>query len=107
MPTTDDAHAHFWTLAEPWLTKPDVAKATMMGFPCLRRNGVFFVSIEHKGDGLIIKLPKTRVIEALINEEGEPFAPNGRVFKEWLRVPYALHPTWPNLMAEAYDFAQK
>ena len=99
------AHARFWELAESWLAREGVQKATMMGFPCLRLNGAFFASIEHKGDGLVVKLPRERVAERVAIGDGEPFAPNGRVFKEWLRVPYANEALWDEVIAEAWAFA--
>lgn len=100
-----DAHALFWRLAESWLARDGVEKATMMGFPCLRYNGAFFASIEHKGDGLVVKLPRERVSECVSVGDGEPFAPAKRVFKEWLRVPYANRALWNDLIGEAYAFA--
>ena len=99
------AHAEFWQLAESWLARDGVEKATMMGFPCLRYNGAFFASIEHKGDGLVIKLPRGRVAECVEIGDGEPFAPAGKVFREWLRVPFAQRELWSDLITEAYAFA--
>ena len=57
----DDAHAHFWSLSEPLLAEDGIARGTMMGLPCLRVDGQFFASVEHKGTRLIVKLPKARV----------------------------------------------
>jgi len=103
--TVTEAHAHFWTLAEGWLERDGVAKATMMGFPCLRYDGTFFAAVQHKGTGLIVKLPRERVAEAITADEGEPFAPAGKVFKEWMRVPYAQRGRWNDWLGEAFVFA--
>lgn len=100
----ETAHARFWDLAEPLLAEADITEGTIMGFPCLRVGGQYFASVEHKGDRLVIKLPRARV-QALVAEGlGEPFAPAGRVFKEWMAVPHALAETWPARMAEARAF---
>ena len=103
-PDSAAAHAHFWELAEPWLARDGVERSTMMGFPCLRVQGAYFASIENKGEGLVVKLPKLRVIEAVASGEGQPFAPAGRTFREWLRVPYAQASTWPARLEEAFAF---
>jgi len=100
----ETAHAHFWSLAEPLLARPEITESTMMGFPCLRADGQFFASVEHKGDRLVIKLPKDRVKALVAEGQGEAFAPAGRVFKEWMAVPYALAETWPTRMDEARAF---
>ena len=106
MPTPDveTAHAHFWALAEALLAAPAISEGTMMGFPCLRIEGQFFASVEHKGSRLVVKLPRTRVSELVEQGLGEPFAPAGRTFKEWIAIPYALAETWSTRMDEARAF---
>ena len=102
---TTPGHDQFWAHAEPLLTRADVARSTMMGFPCLRRSGKYFASIHRTGEAMIVKLPAARVQDAIAAGEGEAFAPNGRVFKEWLAIPTAQADTWPALLEEAYAFA--
>jgi len=94
----------FWTLADPLLQQKDVDKGTMMGFPCLRINGDFFASAEHKTGSLIAKLPATRVQELIQQGIGIPFAPAGRVFKEWVLVEEEDEKIWTNLLNEAKEF---
>ena len=36
--------------------------------------------------------------------EGESFAPNGRVFREWLQIPVADAAHWDDYLREAYNF---
>jgi TfoX/Sxy family transcriptional regulator of competence genes len=77
----------------------------MMGHPCVRRAGRFFASFDPKVDCLVVKIPAERV-EALIDAgTGEPFAPNGKVFREWVSVPTPDPSGWARLLAEALDFA--
>lgn len=103
MAQTDEA-AFFWNVATPFLTDETISKSTMMGFPCLRVNGDFFASADHKSGDLIVKLPAKRV-DALIDEgRGESFAPNGRRFKEWIRVVDRDADRWEALIAEAKLF---
>lgn len=98
------AHDHFWQLAEPLLAEPTITEGTIMGFPCLRISGDFFASVEHKGTRLVVKLPKERVKALIAEGLGEPFAPGGRVFKEWMAVPFTLAETWPTRLQEARAF---
>jgi len=106
MDPVEAAHAHFWSVAEPFLARDAVTKGTMMGFPCLRHDGAFFASIEHKGTRMVVKLPRERVAEAVVTGEGESFAPAGRVFKEWLAVPHDRADRWTGLLHEAFAFVR-
>jgi hypothetical protein len=82
-------------------------RATMMGYPCVRLAGKFVASYDDKAGCLAVKLPRDRVAELVENGNGEPFAPAGKVFREWVSIP-ALHRTlWHTLLAEAVDFARK
>ena len=75
-----------------------------MGFPCLRVEGEFFATCDHRTGDLIVKLSADRV-QALIGEgTGDPFAPAGRVFKEWVLVRERNEPQWQSLMKEAKEY---
>ena len=92
-------------LTDDLLYDPAVGRSTMMGHPCVRRAGRFFASFDPRADCLVVKLPAERV-EALIDgSRGEPFAPNGKVFREWVSVPTPDPSGWARLLAEALDFA--
>ncbi len=54
--------------------------------------------------GLVVKLPKARVTDLIDDGVGEPFAPAGRVFSEWLSVPTVNRPIWLSLLREGIDF---
>jgi hypothetical protein len=94
----------FERLAEALLRRPDVSRGTMMGFPCLRASGGFFACVHHEGDSLIVKLPARRVADEVDIGQGEPFAPAGRVFREWLLIPLEHSRRWKGLLEEAYAF---
>lgn len=96
----------FWTLADMWLTIGEAEKGTMMGFPCLRWDGKFFACLHRQTDDLIIKLPKERVTELLTAGKAEPFAPNGRIFKEWALISELDEAKWKNYLEEARQFAE-
>ena len=85
-----EGHALFEVIAEKLVLRPGVARSTMMGFPCLRVDGDYFVSVHRDGGSLIVKLSREQVAEAVSAGDGEPFAPAGRVFREWLAIPVAL-----------------
>ena len=95
----------FASLTAEFLERAGTSQSSMMGFPCLRRDGAFFASLEPKTESLILKLPAERVIQLLASEVGHPFAPNGRRFREWITLAEADQSTWPPLVEEAWHFA--
>lgn len=96
--------AFFWDVATPFLADEAVSKGTMMGFPCLRVNGDFFASADYRSGDLIVKLPADRVLALIDEGDGEPFSPNGRRFREWVRVVERDAGRWETLIAEAETF---
>jgi hypothetical protein len=94
----------FSRLSRSLCRKPEVAVGTMMGFPCLRADGKFFASLNREASQLIVKLPAGRVTDAVKTREGLAFAPNGRVFREWLAVPVERANDWPSYLTEAHAF---
>ena len=106
MTTTNDETGFFWDLAQQFLARDDVDEGTLMNFPCLRVGGEFFATCDHRSGDLIVKLSAERVHELIDRGVGEPFAPTGRVFKEWTLVRERDAETWTDLMTDAYDFAR-
>ena len=104
-PTTGEAL--FEGHATRWQKHADVALGTMMGLPCLRVEGQFFASLDRRTGGLLVKLPATRVESEIAKERGEAFAPNGRVFREWLRVPLVRFRGWASYLREAHRFVSE
>jgi hypothetical protein len=94
----------FESLADQASLEPDVTRGTMMGFPCLRVKGAFFASLDAKSGSLVLKLPRARVDELTGEGRGLPFAPNGRVFKEWVLLPDST--VWQGLLSEAKEFVR-
>ena len=82
-----DGEELFWRLAELLLADPMVTRSTMMGFPCLRVNGKFFACVERSTGNLVVKLAADQVKELVGSGAGIAFAPNGRVFREWVAFP--------------------
>jgi hypothetical protein len=93
----------FWSLAGPLLARPGVTRSTMMGFPCLRLDGDFFASCERTTGELVVKLDEARAGELVDAGRAQPFAPNGRVFREWVLVPRARRRSWAALLDEAFE----
>lgn len=102
MMTGDDL---FWDLAEPMFVDQRVSRSTMMGTPCLRCEGRFLAMVDHRTEALLVKLPEQRVCELIDAGHGEPFAPAGRTFREWVAVPVADRRRWSALLEEAKAFA--
>ena len=100
----EEKDALFWDLAQPMLLSGLADKGTMMGFPCLRTQGKFFASLEKDAKDLIVKLPAPRVSELIAAGEAQPFAPNGRVFKEWALIDQADEQKWASYLKEAQTF---
>ncbi|TMC08205.1 MAG: hypothetical protein E6J41_14280 [Chloroflexi bacterium] len=99
-----EREALFWRLAERLLADPAVTRSTMMGLPCLRAGGSFFASLERATGNLIVKLPRARVQELVGTGAGVAFAPNRRVFREWVAMPAPDPEAWSGLLAEARAF---
>ena len=95
----------FWLLAEPLLERAGVTRSTMMGFPCLRLDGDFFASCDHRSGELVVKLDEERACALIDAGKAEPFAPNGRRFREWVTVTHRRHGSWQALLEEALELA--
>lgn len=97
----------FWGLAAPLLARPDTAEGKIMSSRCLRVNGDFCAMVARSGD-LVVKLPAARVSELIDEGTGQPFAPAGKVFKEWLAVPpgeaEGWELGWQALLNESHAF---
>ncbi len=91
----------FWNLVEPMYTDPAVHRSTMMGLPCVRLDDRFFASLDRHSGALLVKLPQQRVGQLIAAGHGEPFAPAGRVFREWVAIPTPDRRRWQALLAEA------
>jgi hypothetical protein len=100
-----DADALFWELAaELQAEDPRIVEGTIMNGRCLRVGEEFLALADFKGSGMVVKLPRTRVEDLVAAGLGKPFAPAGRVFKEWVSIP-DLEPTlWRALLREGVDF---
>ena len=100
--TPDDSL--FWELAEPLLATGQAQEGTMMGFKCLRTDGAFFATLEHRSGDLVVKTAASRVDELIASGTGLPFAPAGRRFKEWVQIPERDAELWETLLGEARGF---
>ena len=67
----------------------------------------FLASYDDKDGCLVVKLPRQRVSELVENGDGDPFAPAGKVFREWVSIPTIDRTLWHTLLAEAVDFARQ
>ena len=97
----------FWSVADTFLDRDDVAEGTLMGFPCLRVDGDFSATCEHRTGELIVKLSEERVSELIAGGEGVAFSPAGRVFREWVLVSDPDESRWSALLQEAYVFVKQ
>jgi hypothetical protein len=102
----EEPDAFFWQAAERALGADGVERGTMMGFPCLRAGGAFFASCDHGSGDLIVKLPEARVQELIGSGLGKPFAPAGRVFRQWVLVAHRDTVRWRALVTEAQSFVE-
>lgn len=102
----DKKNSLFWKLAEPMLVSGMAEQSTMMGFPCLRTDGKFFASLEKNTNNLIVKLPASRVNELIEKDQAQPFAPNGRIFREWALIEHLDQNQWAVFFQEAQDFVK-
>lgn len=101
------ARALYEALTEDLLYDPAIGRATMMGYPCVRFAGRFLASYDDKLEGLVVKLPRNRVAELISEGSSAPFAPAGKVFREWVSILTVDRSLWQRQLAEAVDFARK
>ena len=95
----------FWALASPLLRQPGVTRSTMMGFACLRLDGGFFATCDHRTGDLVVKLNEQRVSALVDSGVAESFAPNGRRFREWASIPVSRRRRWGRLLDEALELS--
>lgn len=98
-----DPETRFWLLARPLLEQAGVTRSTMMGFACLRLDGDFFASIDHRTGALVVKLDEPTVDRLLDAGEAEAFAPSGKRFREWAAVPVDAHDRWEQHLHDALE----
>ncbi len=95
----------FWELAaELQAEDARVIEGTIMSSRCLRVGKEFLALLDHKGAGLVVKLPKSRVDQLVEKGQGQPFAPAGRVFREWVSIARADRRRWRALLREGVAF---
>jgi hypothetical protein len=94
----------FWSAAASLIERGEAEPGTIMGGECLRAGGEFVAMPHHTGEGMVVKLPAARVAELIEQDTGEPFAPAGRVFREWVLVRHHDGELWRALLSEAHAF---
>jgi hypothetical protein len=103
MSTTDETL--FWELIDELRANdPRVEEGTIMGGRCARVCGEFLALVDFKGSCLVVKLPRERVDALIANGAGEPFAPAGKVFGEWISIPHRDRRRWRALLREGISF---
>jgi hypothetical protein len=103
----DDARDLYDALTDDLLYDPAIGRATMMGHPCVRLAGRFLASYDDTAGELVVKLPRERVAQLVEQGYGDPFAPAGKVFREWVSIPTVDRALWQMLLAEAVAFARQ
>ncbi|WP_433158231.1 hypothetical protein [Kribbella sp. CA-247076] len=106
-PNDGDARELYDELTDDLLYDPAIGRATMMGYPCVRLAGRFLASYDDKAGCLVVKLPRERVTALVEAGTGEPFAPAGKVFREWVAITTVDRELWTAVLAESVDFARK
>ena len=98
----------FWDLIEELRAEnPAVEEGTIMGARCVRVRGEFLALVDFKNSGLVVKLPRSRVDELIEQGVGQPFAPAGKVFREWVAIPTTDARRWLKLLREGVAFVSK
>lgn len=98
----------FWRLIDHLQDEyADLTEGTIMGGPCVRVAGEFLGLVDYKGSGLVVKLPRARVEQLVATGIGRPFAPAGKVFREWISVPVPDKDEWEGLLREGIKFVTK
>jgi hypothetical protein len=67
--------------------------------------GRFFASLDRRTHAWLVKLPAERVTALIAAGHAQPFAPAGRVFREWAALLRPDRRRWRTLVDEAKRFA--
>ncbi len=103
MATTDEDV--FWELIDELRYEdPRIEEGTIMGGRCARVAGEFLGLVDFKGSGMVVKLPRARVDMLIAQGTGQPFAPAGKVFREWVSIPRRDRRRWRSLLREGVAF---
>ncbi len=103
----DAAQQLFWALASELQSQESrVVEGTIMNGRCLRVGEEFLALVDYKGSGLVVKLPRPRVAALIAEGTGQPFAPAGRTFSEWVCVPKPDRTLWRRLLSEGVVFSK-
>ena len=101
----DPAESLFWDLIDDLRSHDErIEQGTIMGGRCARVSGEFLGLVSYKGSGMVVKLPRTRVDQLIAAGIGQPFAPAGKVFREWVAIPKPHRRRWSKLLIEAVAF---
>ena len=103
-----DEHRRLWEVAEPYLASGRLVEGTLMGYKCLRcAHGNGFVATVERGSGHpVVKLPRERVAALIETGEGQPFAPAGKVFREWVLLGDDTDEQLAELIVESISFVE-
>ena len=100
-----EPNALFWELVTDLQARdPRVVEGTIMGGRCARVGKEFLALVDFKDSGLVVKLPRDRVNELIESGVGRPFAPAGRIFREWVSIPEPDAELWRRLLEEGIAF---
>lgn len=102
-------HSDFWALADDLMSEGLVEEGSMMGHHCLRstRGGGFVATVERSSGHMVVKLPSERVGELVESGIGAPFAPAGKVFREWVAIGHDHSDVWESMLMESIEFVSK
>ena len=101
----DRAESLFWDLIDELQSHDErIEQGTIMGGRCARVSGEFLGLVSYKGSGMVVKLPRTRVDQLIAAGIGQPFAPAGKVFREWVAIPKPDRRHWTKLLNESIAF---
>jgi hypothetical protein len=104
-PTSNTAEILFWDLIHELCEQDNrIEEGTIMGGRCARVDGEFLGLVGFRGSGMVIKLPRKRVDELINEGVGQPFAPAGKVFREWVAIAKPDRRRWTKLLHEAVSF---
>ncbi|MFN0029558.1 MAG: hypothetical protein ACKV2O_20585 [Acidimicrobiales bacterium] len=103
---SETGEAHFWALVAPLLLQPGIRRSMMMGYRCVQVEGAIFAMWDRREHAMVIKLPEARAEELLDRRRAQPFAPNGRPFRQWVAVPVRRRRSWGALLEEAHRYVR-
>ncbi len=98
----------FEDLRQAYIIQHGATAGSWFGLPALKINGKVCAALWTDTGDLIVKLPDPARTQALDLPDAHLFQPllDRRPMREWVQIPAEHHTTWPDYVAQAFEYVQ-